>query len=510
MRHGIHNRIQRWISAGIVAGAATWLGWIFVSAQTVCNFTITYLPISISSQGSTYCLASTITGSGQISVLADDITLDGQNRASVVPANIVSGNGKNRLTIKDLKISGGISLNEGNTHQIINTTTDGVTLYNVKNNNIVRSNTINGAFQIYGFFTGPGPLFSDNNVIENNTLTFNGLRSDDSGQQARFFRLSYVRYSDIRNNTVTLTNSQGINLILYDVHYSTFENNTFTMTFCPGCGGMGTNIRDRSSYNTFTGNTFDSGNGGIQINLGCCGSPLPNNNVFRNNKSFARATALYLHSSGPNNQFDHNLFYATTQEAVNFSGIGGDSGSGSAIFTNNTVVADSGVALRNDKAAASTQQVTLKNNILYSRDNYAFSTNTGGVTYTSNYNDFYRTDGGSLISYGAVARTLSSYRQASGQDANSISANPLFVNYATKDFRLNTGSPCLGAGENGVDIGAFTSAGLGCSENWQCGDWSTCTNSQQTRTCTDQNSCGTTNSRPPLTQSCDSTAPTVS
>ncbi|MBI4426140.1 MAG: hypothetical protein HY567_01040, partial [Candidatus Kerfeldbacteria bacterium] len=49
-----------------------------------------------------------------------------------------------------------------------------------------------------------------------------------------------------------------------------------------------------------------------------------------------------------------------------------------------------------------------------------------------------------------------------------------------------------------------------CAENWQCGDWSTCTNSQQTRTCTDQNSCGTTNSRPPLDQVCvatDSTPP---
>ncbi len=41
-----------------------------------------------------------------------------------------------------------------------------------------------------------------------------------------------------------------------------------------------------------------------------------------------------------------------------------------------------------------------------------------------------------------------------------------------------------------------------CQENWSCGAWSTCVDDQQSRTCTDQNSCGTTTTRPPLTQSC--------
>ena len=41
-----------------------------------------------------------------------------------------------------------------------------------------------------------------------------------------------------------------------------------------------------------------------------------------------------------------------------------------------------------------------------------------------------------------------------------------------------------------------------CTENWTCGNWGSCVNNQQTRTCTDSNSCGTTNNRPPLTQTC--------
>lgn len=41
-----------------------------------------------------------------------------------------------------------------------------------------------------------------------------------------------------------------------------------------------------------------------------------------------------------------------------------------------------------------------------------------------------------------------------------------------------------------------------CTENWSCGNWSSCLNGQQTRTCTDANSCGTTTKKPATTQSC--------
>ena len=46
-----------------------------------------------------------------------------------------------------------------------------------------------------------------------------------------------------------------------------------------------------------------------------------------------------------------------------------------------------------------------------------------------------------------------------------------------------------------------------CTPNWTCTDWSVCSDSLQTRTCTDQNSCGTDAGRPVETMGCDSTAP---
>ncbi len=43
---------------------------------------------------------------------------------------------------------------------------------------------------------------------------------------------------------------------------------------------------------------------------------------------------------------------------------------------------------------------------------------------------------------------------------------------------------------------------LGCTENWSCTDWSACTDGTQSRTCTDGNSCGTTQDKPPESQAC--------
>jgi len=41
-----------------------------------------------------------------------------------------------------------------------------------------------------------------------------------------------------------------------------------------------------------------------------------------------------------------------------------------------------------------------------------------------------------------------------------------------------------------------------CVPNWQCNSWDVCSNSTQTRTCTDSNNCNTVNGKPTLVQSC--------
>jgi hypothetical protein len=46
-----------------------------------------------------------------------------------------------------------------------------------------------------------------------------------------------------------------------------------------------------------------------------------------------------------------------------------------------------------------------------------------------------------------------------------------------------------------------------CNPNWICSDWSSCTNSQQSRTCSDSNGCGTTSGKPLTAQTCLSCTP---
>lgn len=47
----------------------------------------------------------------------------------------------------------------------------------------------------------------------------------------------------------------------------------------------------------------------------------------------------------------------------------------------------------------------------------------------------------------------------------------------------------------------------GCTPNWTCTSWSTCSSGTQTRTCTDSNNCGTATGQPALSQSCSVTPP---
>jgi PGF-pre-PGF domain-containing protein len=53
-----------------------------------------------------------------------------------------------------------------------------------------------------------------------------------------------------------------------------------------------------------------------------------------------------------------------------------------------------------------------------------------------------------------------------------------------------------------VNNDGFNVSGILCVENWVCGDWSSCSDGIQTRTCSDANVCGTVNSKPALSQTC--------
>lgn len=113
---------------------------------------------------------------------------------------------------------------------------------------------------------------------------------------------------------------------------------------------------------------------------------------------------------------------------------------------------------------------SIKNNIFYQTsgnqgDNAFIAKNTvGSVLTSSDYNQFYNTQGGDINRFyweggtDTSPDTLSAWQTETGFDGNSDDADPSFLN-AGIDFSLNSGSPAI---NNGTDLGSGTCPGVNC------------------------------------------------
>ena len=150
------------------------------------------------------------------------------------------------------------------------------------------------------------------------------------------------------------------------------------------------------------------------------------------------------------------------------AGVGGNSNN--SFYFNSVYIGGSGVvsssnthAFFSDQTTSATSPRNIKNNIFYNArsngsgtgKNYAIQvagTAPNPTGLTSNYNDLYATGTGGFVgSFNSVDQaTLANWQAATGQDANSISADPLFVNpngnAAAVNLHILTGSPAIGAG----------------------------------------------------------------
>lgn len=81
--------------------------------------------------------------------------------------------------------------------------------------------------------------------------------------------------------------------------------------------------------------------------------------------------------------------------------------------------------------------------------------------------------------------------------------------YLNCDGNVSNGYACIPVDLNGTQYYkinglSHSAVKLACTENWQVGSWSSCSNSVQTRTVTDLNNCGTSFNKPLTSQSCSS------
>jgi parallel beta-helix repeat protein len=162
--------------------------------------------------------------------------------------------------------------------------------------------------------------------------------------------------------------------------------------------------------------SFTYGGWGLYTDEGSTGIVLENNIVYR-----CKSAGFHQHY-GKENVIRNNIFARNTENQLMRSR---EEGHTSFFFTNNIVLFDSGNLLGS----------TWKNDRFVLDRNLYWDTRTGTNVAKARFGD------ASLDQW-----------QARGHDTNSIIADPLFVNAAKQDFRLQRGSPALKMGFKPIDL----------------------------------------------------------
>jgi hypothetical protein len=115
-------------------------------------------------------------------------------------------------------------------------------------------------------------------------------------------------------------------------------------------------------------------------------------------------------------------------------------------IVNNTIYHTKSSAIWISKISS---DILVKNNIVVqgSANSYCLRVDAGGETrFISNYNDFIR-DSVAPVRWLSNDYSLLAYQTATGQDLNSITQDPCFVNPSGNDFHLAAGSPAINIGD---------------------------------------------------------------
>lgn len=495
-------------------------GVFVVMAQGSCQQTVSSASATLSQANTVYCLTGNVGGNGTVNITANNVTLDGQGFRFTGSVSVQATN-RTGTIIKNIDVGGGeIGIEGGTNNQLLDSEagyldirqTAGAT---VRGNTV--TNTGETALLVGDNTDTPNPsVWSDNNLIENNTFIGSG------NVNTRFIYMRHMRNSIFRNNTITLTNASfsvsggeptdnSTLGVMFTSHNNTISGNSFTLDIAASheqyrdqqyVGGAFL-IRSASSNNIVENNTFASDAGrGLSVQSSG-GYSHPENNTIRGNVIIEHNKALWVQAvreGSQNNLFERNVIVATDGMAIDASGIQANA---RAVFDHNTIVSTNGDAVWGDGTDTS-RQLVFTNNIISATNGYTFRLEN--LNFTSNYNNLRRTNAGSLVWYNGSTYSGLTQWKATGRDANSISSDPQFVNVADHDYHLLAGSPSLTADSQGGQQGAYASSPA-CTESWNCGDWGACTGNSQSRTCTDANACGTIVNRPALTQACTSPPP---
>ncbi len=226
----------------------------------------------------------------------------------------------------------------------------------------------------------------------------------------------------------------GSNITISDceIHNTSGEHEQGIVVGDEGCTNL--TVRDCKIYDNNTG-IFIAGTG---------------NNDYLTVERCLFATdsmGILINQAGSNNMTIENcLFYGNYEDDLQLYA---SSANTNITLKNNTSYNDASVNWANftlSSNGATVSNITLKNNIIWqfdaSANSYCIYVDANAQSgFVSDYNDLYTTNGASVGYWGGTdCATLNDWATATGQDANSISTDPLFVStvLGSEDFHLKS------------------------------------------------------------------------
>jgi hypothetical protein len=329
-------------------------------------------------------------------------------------------------------------------------------------------------FGAYG--TGEKPVISGAGVTYTVTMnksyvTLDGLHITE-GSKNNIGHSAFTDHCIIQNCLIDKAARMGI----YTGQSATANATNWTIQYCTFANNGQDTSKDHAIYckwdqNWLIQNNQFLHNAAYAINLNGSSNCIVRYNYSEgNNQGFME---LYEDTAGPSNY--NQIYYNVSNGDRKLMFVGGGSGHTGNVVYNNTVYnyVYAGLDIENNASLA-----VVKNNIFWSTVSGAkpYAVNSGSSIKSSSYNDL----GTGTINYnGSSYSSLDAFRKANpGLEANSISANPLFISPGS-NFHLTSQSPCIGQGINvsltadfdgnsvasGVtpDMGAFQYMGSGQS-----------------------------------------------
>ena len=363
-------------------------------------------------------------------------TMVGGSTAAVWVASLATNNGSTNITIKNCNLSCGI--NSTNSFGIY--AGSATSMGSIGNDNDYLTIQNNNIFKVYSGITVAANSSGqdDNLVITQNSL--GGLTTDNylghDGISVTECTGVVISGNTVNNVTNAATNPVGISL----------------------GNGVSSTVVEKNTINNikYTGSSTTYGGRGIYVNPGYALSNI----TIKNN--------LVFQISGMG---------STTVTASN-SGIMIDGTSGGInICYNSVYLSGTSTVLAAIQSSALVINSTLANG-LDIRDNIFQNSqlnngNSGSVAYAVysavsstvysniNYNDYFAGGSQGCLGYlGSAKTTLALWQTATGKDANSINADPLFV--SVSDLTPGMGGPVIGTG---VSISGITTDYLGVTRN---------------------------------------------